>query len=301
MKSIIFYNTLKSNRTDERFEAIKQTFLNCDVMKGYHNRNIPECDLAIIQGWVKKDSKGFHNEYRKKIIEHQIANKKHVLTVDGNIFNYLIKGVYFRYSIDGVFANTGYYFDKNIDPSRWNRIRKSIGYDLKPWRRNGEHVVILMQKDSGWTMGEKNNVEWCSNTIDEIRKYTNRRIVVRTHPSDVNIKEKYTMIARNKGVTLSETKDIREDLRSAWCSVSYNSSPGAVSVIEGIPVFITDKDYKKSPAFAVGNVDMSKIDDPIMPDRTEWIQKIAMSHFSVDDIKKGLLWNGVKEYFNEKN
>jgi hypothetical protein len=270
-------------------------------MKRYNNTAIPDCDIAIIQGWVKNNSKGSHNLYRKKIIDNQIANKKHILTVDGNIFNYLVKGVYFRYSIDGVFANTGYYFDNIIDPNRWDAIKNKINYDLKPWRKNGDHIVILMQKDSGWTIGENNNVEWCSSTIDEIRKYTDRKIVVRTHPSDVNVKEKYKILSRSKKVTISNTKDIRDDLKDAWCSISYNSSPGAVSAIEGIPVFIMDKDYRKSHAHQVGNIDISKIETPLMPERREWIQRIAMSHFSIDDIKKGLLWNGVKEYFNEKN
>lgn len=301
MKSVIFYNTLKSNRPDERFEAIRQTFLNCDAMRGYHNKLIPECDLAIIQGWIKKDSKGSHNEYRKRIIENQVAKGKHVLTIDGNIFNYLIKGVYFRYSIDGIFGNTGYYFDKTIDPNRWNEIKKRIGCDIKPWRKNGNHIVILMQKDSGWTMGDVSNVEWCSRVIDEIKKHTDRKIIIRIHPSDIKVQEKYKMLARNKSVTISNSTDIREDLRGAWCSISYNSSPGAVSAIEGVPVFIMDRDCRKSPAFQVGNTNISKIEDPLMPERKEWIQRIAMSHFSVEDIRKGLLWNGVKEYFNEKN
>lgn len=299
MKIIIFYNTLKANRIDERFEEIQKTFQNCKVARGYC-KEISKCDLAIIQGWMKVGGKGPHNEFRRRIIEHQLQTKKHVLSIDGNIFNFVIKGKYFRYSIDGIFANTGYYFDDIIDPSRWDTMKKDIGYDLKPWRMNGNHVVILMQKDSGWTMENRGSIEWCSETIDEIRKHTNRQIVIRTHPSDTKIKEKYELLSKSKNVMLSQSSDIREDLDNAWCAISYNSSPGAVSAMEGIPVFIMDKDYRKSPAFLVGNTDITKIEDPIMPDRTEWIQRIAMSHFSVDDIKSGLLWKEVSQYFEVK-
>jgi hypothetical protein len=295
MKSTIFYNTLKSNRVDNRFNAIANAFPNCNIVRGYEG--VQDCDIAIIQGWSKKKGKGAHNLLRKLVIETQLEKNKNILTIDGNIFNYLSKGIYFRYSLNGIYANTGYYFDNTIDPNRWKKIKSTIGFDLKSWRQEGEHILILLQKDSGWTMEEKSNISWCSETINKIRKYTDRPIVIRMHPSDVKHKENYLMMARNKKVTLSENKNIMQDLKNAWCSISHNSSPGAVSVLEGIPVFITDKDWQKSPAGLVGNYDMSKIENPVLPNRESWVQKLAMSHFSIEDIKKGLLWESINEYF----
>jgi|TARA_B110000977_G_scaffold64204_1_gene87345 hypothetical protein len=295
MKSTIFYNTLKSIRVDDRFNAIADTFPNCNIARGYNN--VQDCDLAIIQGWSKKKSQGGHNLLRKSVIKTQREKNKNVLTIDGNIFNYLSQGIYFRYSLNGIYANTGYYFDNTIDSNRWERIKSTIGFDLKSWRQEGEHILILLQKDSGWTMEEKSNILWCSETIDKIRKHTDRPIVIRMHPSDIKHKENYLMMARNKKVTLSENKNIVQDLKNAWCSISHNSSPGPVSVLEGVPVFITDNDWQKSPAAPVGNYDISKIEDPALPDRKSWIQKLAMSHFSIEDIKKGLLWESVNDYF----
>ena len=210
MKSTIFYNTLKSNRVDIRFNAIANAFPNCNIVRGYEG--VQDCDIAIIQGWSKKKGKGAHNLLRKLVIETQLEKNKNILTIDGNIFNYLSKGIYFRYSLNGIYANTGYYFDNTIDPNRWKKIKSTIGFDLKSWRQEGEHILILLQKDSGWTMEEKSNISWCSETINKIRKYTDRPIVIRMHPSDVKHKENYLMMARNKKVTLSENKNIMQDL-----------------------------------------------------------------------------------------
>lgn len=295
-KSAIFYNTLKTRRLDPRFQAIYRSFKNCEAVKvpRYH-----ECDLAIIQGWFKENSDAPHNILRKKIIEHQSKNNKHVLTIDGNIFHYMSQGRYFRYSIDGIFANTGYYFDQKIDPERWATISKDIGCKLVPWRTSGNHILLLVQKNSGWTMQEKSSLNWVVDVISEVKKCSDRKIVIRIHPSDLKQKSSYQEISgAYQNVEVSDKINIRDDLKGAWCSITHNSSPGAVSIIEGIPTFITDPVWGRSPAASVGNINMSDIENPQMPDRQEWIERIAMSHFSIDDISSGLLWHRTLQYFD---
>jgi hypothetical protein len=293
--SSIFYKTLKSDRKDERFEAIQKTFPNCSVVK---NSVWNKCNLAIIQGWSKPGSDTPHNMFRRYVIEKQKNHGGHILTVDGNIFNYLSKNVYFRYSMGGIFANTGYYFDKEIDPNRWLNISKVTGCKLKPWRKTGDHILILMQKSSGWTMSGIDGLKWCTSTIKKIREYSDRDIVIRLHPTDNHLVNGYISNLEKSRVTISRNKSILEDLKNAWCSITYNSSPGAVSAIEGVPAFIMDPDWKKSPVADVGNYDVSMLESPYVIDREAWIQKIAMSHYSIQDIKDGILWKEVTKYLD---
>lgn len=296
MKSLIFYRTLKSIRKDDRFEAINSSFPRCSIITENAWR---ECDLAIIQGWMKPGYNSPHNLLRKEIIESQLANKRYVLTIDGNIFNYISKNTLFRYSINGVFANTGYYFDNIIDPTRWKNIKSITGCDLKPWRKNGRHILILMQKSSGWTTQNILNIDWCLNIVKEIKKYSDRDIIVRLHPSDLHMFDFYVKAIQKQNITVSKNISILDDLKNAWCSITYNSSPGAVSAIEGIPVFILDPDFKKSPAWPVGNNNLSNIETPNMPDRNEWIEKLSMSHYTIKDIRDGLLWKDVSFYIGK--
>jgi hypothetical protein len=287
----IYYRTLKTIREDVRFQAIQETFPRCVSVKG---TDLRQTDIAVIQGWKKVGSTSPHNLFRARVINNQVARKKHVLTIDGNIFDYAVKNTYFRYSINGVFADTGYYFDRHIDPSRWAKLQTVTKISLKPWRKTGKHVLILLQKNSGWTMQETDVIDWCTGVLKRISLYTDRPVVVRIHPSDEKYRSKYTYRLSQYDVLVSENQDIRQDLEGAWCSISYNSSPGAVSAIEGIPVFITD--WNKSPARDVANCDLSRLEDPILYDREQWIQRIAMSHFTVGDIRQGLLWKQVQEY-----
>lgn len=297
ISTAIFYRTLKRVRPDPRFEAIYSTFHNAAVVK---RDIIYPCDLAVIQGWKKNGSgDSIHNIFRRKIIDHQLSTNRHVLTVDGNIFNYKSKNIFFRYSIDGIFANTGYYFDDKIDPNRWKHIREVTGCKLKPWRKNGEHILILLQKDSGWTMEGVSNLSVLKNTVHSLRRHSDRRIVVRVHPSDLRKMEQYVQVCNELGVEVSRNEHIIQDFHNAWCSITFNSSPGAVSVIEGIPTFIMDANWKRSPAADVGNINIKNIEDPIMPDRQTWIERIAMSHFSVQDIREGLLWHRTVQYFDK--
>ena len=89
---------------------------------------------------------------------------------------------------------------------------------------------------------------------------------------------------------------ILDDLKNAWATITYNSSPGVASAIEGVPVFVTDKTPEKSQAHSVSNTDLNTIETPIMPDRQLWIEGIAMSHYNFNDLKDGNAWNVIKEY-----
>lgn len=255
-------------------------------------------DLAVIQGWIREcDQKASHLRFRKTVIDNQKRIGKHTLAVDSNLFLYRDPGntkKYLRFSMDGIFPTTGCYFDKEIQPERWDQIRKDLHIELKPWTLKGKHILLCLQRNGGWSMGDYNVMDWCHNTIEEIRKYSDRIIKVRPHPGDKKAKEYLKLDL--PGVKISEGVSILEDFRKAWATVTYNSSPGVASAIEGIPVFVTDPDYKKSQAADVCNISLSQLENPLRPDREEWIQKISMSHFNFEDLKTGKAWNIIKNY-----
>ena len=72
-----------------------------------------------------------------------------------------------------------------------------------------------------------------------------------------------------------------------------NSTPNVVAAIEGIPVYVDDPvhSWAKDVAFK----DLSQIEDPEMPDRTTWLEKIANIHWSNDEVRSGKLWSAIKQ------
>jgi hypothetical protein len=46
----------------------------------------------------------------------------------------------------------------------------------------------------------------------------------------------------------------------------------------------------------VANTDLSTIENPVMPERQEWIEKISMSHWNFDELRSGEAWQFFKKY-----
>jgi hypothetical protein len=145
----------------------------------------------------------------------------------------------------------------------------------------------------------RNGLDWVIEIIKRVRKISDRPIVVRLHPGDKKHNQSNEIeiqrIYGHKGIVVSKNPDIRDDLKNAWCSVGYNSTPTSVSAIEGIPVYIDDP--LNSWATSVGFTDLTKINSPPIPDRTAWIHQIANIHWSNDEIRSGLYWKQFKNFY----
>jgi hypothetical protein len=256
------------------------------------------CDVALIQGFVHQHGKSApHLQLRQEAVDLQKRNGKRSLIVDSNLFLYADPKntkTYLRYSFDGIFPTTGFYFDQDVDPARWEQISRDLGIGLKPWRTHGNHILICLQRNGGWSMRGLDVVQWMNSIILEIRKYSNRPIVVRTHPGDKKIGG-YLKI-NHKSVSLSSNINLKEDLKNAWATVVYNSSPSVASIIEGVPAFLTDTQPQHSQSVAVANTDLSKIENPVMVDRQSWIERLSMCHWKFDELKSGEAWKFFRQY-----
>lgn len=265
----------------------------------HHGSNLVPADLAVIQGWVHEGSPNTpHLKLRKNIFEYQNKINRHTLIVDSNLFNYNVGKdhpmQYLRYSLDGVFPTSGNYMWDNPDPRRWQQISKDLQLSLKDWRANGNHILICTQRNGGWSMKGLSVLDWLNQTVKEIKKYTDRPIIVRGHPGDKNASS--YLRSKPGSYIVSKSPSIVEDLKGAWATITYNSSPGVASSIEGVPAFITDPDPRISQAYDVGNYDLSKIEQPEFKERQLWIEKLSMCHWKFEELENGMAWNHIRKY-----
>jgi len=261
---------------------------------------IIKSDAAIIQGYVHNDGKQApHLTFRQNILDYQKLNKNRTVIIDSNLFLYADPGNtkgYLRYSYDGIFPNTGEYCNLTPNPTRWEKIKNNLGIDLKPWRKHGNHILICLQRNGGWSMKGLSVVDFFNQTVQEIRKYSDRPIIVRTHPGDKK-SIYYSRELKGQNIILSQNRTLIQDLKNAWATVVYNSSPSVASIIEGVPAFLIDPEY--SQASLVANLVLSNIEDPHISDRLPWVQKLAQCHWNDEDLISGETWRHMRNYLRQ--
>lgn len=266
------------------------------------------CDVAVILGWVHAHGKlAPHLSLRQQILDQQSRHRRRTVIADSNLFLYRDTNNpqhYLRYSFDGVFPNTGEYCDSDPDPARWATIKHNLGMDLGPWRDQGTHILMCLQRDGGWSMAGFDVVDWALITAKQLRQQTNRPIRIRAHPGDKKAakycQEIMALLDRHaiKDVSLSaQGQPLIRDFKHCWAVVCHNSSPGVAAAIEGIPVFVTDA--ARSQAREVANTDLAAIENPAMPDRTRWIHRISQSHWSHADLASGEAWMHMRKWVHK--
>lgn len=304
----VYHKTVPNKKSQEKIDLLRffaqGARVSGDSVTDVNTHDYFKTDVAVIQGWIAPGQTITpHGDLRTRVIQTQLSRSKYVVGVDSNLFLYANTTNpmhYLRYSFNGVFPSTGIYCDSIVNPERWQKISKNLNLTLKDYRKDGGHILLCMQRNGGWSMGGLDNQDWAIKTIAEIRKYSDRPIVVRLHPGDKETKRiikaggPLCKIKFDYGVILSQNESLVEDLKGCWAAVNHNSSPVVGAAIEGYPIFVTDP--SKSQCKDIANIDLSQIENPQLPDRLLWAQRLSMFHWNFDELNSGECWNHMKQF-----
>ena len=196
------------------------------------------------------------------------------------------RGTTWKVGLNGI--NRDAYFGDYMghDSSRSDLLKLKV----KPWRTEGTHILICGQHDKSlqWkNMPRMSN--WFLQTYDEIRKHTERPIIFRPHPRCrlEHIERGLKHVYRQEPQHVSGTyDDFDMQFNNIWATISYSSNPGIHSIISGVPSFVSNH----SLAYPVANdIDfLHDIENPLMPDRQEWLNDYAYTEWTVEEISQGL-------------
>ena len=304
MKVGIFYNSISNPAKFSNKVMLMDNFAAgvraCgDQIIEYRNNTLPDqpLDAGFVLGYTLEDN------FRKKIIDCLRLQKSHRIFVDSNILHYArSEHEWHRYSLDSVYPDSGVYFFQEPDLSKWDQFSQWHGAELKSWRtgNNNQHILILCQRPKGWNMFGNDQDQWLDKIISKIRKIDPKRVIrVRMHPGDGakqkqidRIEKRYSV--KTDRIEISGAANIREDLIDCWCTVGYNSTPNVVARIEGVPGYL--EDARHSWASEVSFDSLEQIVDPPLPDRAQWIHKIANIHWSNHEVASGQLWKSIRSY-----
>tara|TARA_B100000674_G_C37665502_1_gene834564 strand:- start:355 stop:840 length:486 start_codon:yes stop_codon:yes gene_type:complete len=159
-----------------------------------------------------------------------------------------------------------------------------------------------MQKVGDASLRGTDVFEWTTDTVDTIRKHTNRDIVIRPHPlyrkatQHKKLREKVLQVP---DVFWQETDllqegfiPIQDQLAKAWCAVTYTSGSGIDAVLQGTPNIACDTG---SMAYDVSSKEISEIEKPFTGDKSDWANKISHCQWNLEEFESGECWEHVSK------
>lgn len=272
MKFSLFtdYGALNSKLVFEAFET--------SLLDNGHTvvHNSLDADVAVIWS-VLWNGRMAQN---KKVWEHFHSQNKDVVVLE---IGGLRRGYTWKVGLNGI-NRDAYFGPDNNDNSRV----KLLDLTLKSWRKNGDYILICGQheKSHQWHNMPRMSA-WVMSTIETLQKHSKRSIIFRPHPRCPlpDIEKQYRNVYRQhpQHVTGSyDDFDLGYD--NAWAVVNWSSNPGVEAVRAGIPAFVGPS----SLAWPVASHNLADIENPNMPVREQWLNDLAYSEYTVNEIKDGL-------------
>ena len=242
-------------------------------------------DVAVIWSVLWQ---GRMRHYKQIWERYRQANKPVIVLEVGGIR----RNKSFKIAINGVNRKADF-ANQDVDDQRW----PLFNHKLKPWKLTGDNILILGQHDASeqWNGMPSMNI-WFEKQINEIRKHTTRPIQVRPHPRNPvgfdhkkfnNVSIVRPVMDRN---TIDDT-NFKDTLSDAWAVVNHSSNPAIEAVVNGIPVFVS----ADSLCYDVGNDSLKQINNPSMPARQAWADKLAYTEWFEDEIENGLPWKRIRD------
>lgn len=228
----------------------------------------------------------------KRVWDHYREQGKPVIVIE---VGGLIRNGTWKLGINGINRDADFATEDYMPSDRLSKF----GIVLQRWKEDGEYVLICGQHGHSQQWINMPDMDtYYKTTIEKVRKFTDKPIVVRSHPRfreglhwacDMNW-------YKERGVTWNIPKhvqqtydsfDLEHMLKHTYCTISHSSNAGISSVIAGVPAVVS----KSSLAYEVGtemNTWLSK------PDRANWLNKMSYIEWFPDEI--GTQWMRLREH-----
>lgn len=225
----------------------------------------------------------------QQVYNHCVANRRPIIIIE---VGSLLRGITWRISDQhvnafGIFGN-----DHGLDHTRPGKL----GIVLKPvnLKRKSEILVAGQHHKSLQWQGQLSMDQWVRDTIFQIKHHTDRKIVVRPHPRSP-LRGKFTNATIEHPRLVANTYDNFDINYNYHCVINHNSGPAVQAAVAGTPVICDSS----SLAFPVAEK-WENLQNPVLPDRTEWFVKLSHTEWTVDEIAQGTPLSRLENHLEEK-
>lgn len=176
------------------------------------------------------------------------------------------------------------FHNRNMPGDRWAKY----GVDLKPWKQDGEVIVLMGQVPTDASLrGCPNYPQWIVRAAAEAQQKYGMKVYFRAHPHPAaqNFRPQLPPI----GGTLQSALD------RAAAVLIWNSNSGVDAVLNGVPLIVGDRGSMAT------SMAVQRIGDPLVrPDRTQWLRDLAYTQWTDSEISNGDAWNHLRQRFASK-
>lgn len=196
----------------------------------------------------------------------------------------LYRGETWKIALNSITA-TGYYgHTENLD---WDRPRK-LGISLAiNVSRNPRIVIAAQHARSLQVVGLVSMEGWVVQQVEQLRRVTDRPIVVRPHPRSpldwaglVHLPQDVVIEQPQK---IANTYDSYNLAFDCYAIVNHNSGPGIQAALAGTRPIVDES----SLAYPV-SISMADLEQPYTVDRDQWLTEICHTEYTVEEIEQGL-------------
>ena len=195
------------------------------------------------------------------------------------------------------YMDTGYFGNERtpLNPNGWKYWHRIVKNDLQhgdeiitrpgdrfkmfnkkfvPWKKDGGKILIAKPDEKPMKFYGLDLDLWIENTVNEIKKYSDRPIVIRDRA-----KQRIDRIAHD---TLEQA--LKDDV---FALVTFNSNAAVESIFQGIPAFVLAPTHAASP---VARTALSDIENPYYADMDKlvaWGRHLSYGMFHTSELRTG--------------
>ncbi len=153
-------------------------------------------------------------------------------------------------------------------PRRWD----GFGVELKPWRKDGRHILVREQRQIG-SAAMASPPGWHEKMAERLRTLTDRPIVMRWHPK-----------SRAEPRLARQQPPLEAALKDCWAVVTWASAIAGQALVAGVPVFVEAPHHVLDGAV---ERDVANIEAAAYRDRLPAFRRLAWAQWSMAEIASG--------------
>jgi len=272
-----------------------------DISMDYNEHPGEDCDVGVIFGSAKPRD-NLHHRVRSAVVKDA---KNHIIIETPLLARSIVKQSnheYYRIGLNGFLNGQGEFNNENCDAERLKAYGELYS-GWNGWKQNSNgHILILLQLPGDASLRDSNHGEWLLNTIDEIRKITGRKILIRFHPAmsekghenffgDVGkvVFKNYKEVHWSDGIA----RTLQEDLKDAKVCVTYSSGSAIDSIVYGIPTIAIDEG---NFAYPICSKSLDAVEKPLEASHEtviQWLQDLSYCQWNRMEMSNSRAWTHI--------